>query len=106
MPPKIITTSRYIVAIVGETVELACSTQGFPRPEFTWFKINNNNKLLDRISPSLLSKVLQIDGSLIIKQVTVEDSGKYVCITNNSVGQDRLDIELLVRGMEFFNDLL
>lgn len=98
MPPKIITTSRYIVGIVGETIELPCATQAFPRPHFLWFKINSNSKALQLISASLSSKTLQIDGSLIIKQVNVEDSAKYVCICNNSIGEDRLEVELLVRG--------
>ena len=95
------TTSRYSVAVVGESVLLPCTAQGNPPPKFTWFKLNQNN-LLERIttysSPNFSKKVLQIDGSLIIKPVSVDDSGKYVCVCNNSVGQDRTDMELLVRG--------
>lgn len=98
------TTSRYIVAIVGETVELSCSSQGYPRPQFQWFQLNSNNKLLERIesskSSSLFSKrILQIDSSLILNDISVDDSGKYVCFCNNSVGQDRTEIQLMVRGM-------
>ena len=99
------TTSRYLVAVVGETVVIPCTAQGNPPPQFTWFKLNQNN-LLDRIygmtSQHFSKKVLQIEGSLVIKPVSVDDTGKYVCVCNNSVGKDRTHIELLLRGENDF----
>ena len=96
------TTSRYTVAVVGESVLLPCTAQGFPPPKFTWFKLGLNNQL-ERIntisSQHFPKKVLQIYGSLHIRPVSVDDSGKYVCVCNNTVGQDRTEMELLVRGI-------
>lgn len=43
-------------------------------------------------------KLVQVDSSLFIRDVTTADAGYYVCIANNSMGQDRTEIELLVKG--------
>lgn len=34
----------------------------------------------------LNDRVKQVSGTLIIKEAKVEDSGKYLCVVNNSVG--------------------
>ena len=89
-------------AVVGESALLPCTAQGNPPPQFAWLKLDQNNDVLDRIttiSHNFHKKVLQIDGSLIIKSVSLDDSGKYVCVCNNSMGEDRTDMELLVRGV-------
>lgn len=36
--------------------------------------------------------------SLIIKGVTADDAGKYNVIAKNELGQDSVDMELLVQG--------
>lgn len=41
----------------------------------------------------------QLSGSLIIRQVTVEDGGKYVCLISNSAGEERTEMLLIVTGM-------
>jgi len=43
-------------------------------------------------------RMVQVDSSLFVRDLTFTDSGLYVCVANNSVGQDRFEIELLVRG--------
>lgn len=43
-------------------------------------------------------KLVQVDSSLFVRDVTTADAGYYVCIANNSMGQDRTEIELLVKG--------
>lgn len=47
---------------------------------------------------SKAGRLVQVDSSLFIRDITPQDSGTYVCVANNSVGQDRFEIELLVRG--------
>ena len=42
---------------------------------------------------------LQVGGTLIIKEAMVEDSGKYLCMVNNSVGGESVETVLTVTGL-------
>lgn len=76
------------------------------------FKLDNHDNEDDEeflASPYRISKagrLVQVDSSLFIRDVTAQDSGLYVCVANNSVGQDRFEIELAVRGKFSFTPLL
>ena len=41
---------------------------------------------------------LQVGGTLIIREALVEDSGKYLCMVNNSVGGESVETVLTVTG--------
>ena len=41
-------------------------------------------------------RVKQVGGTLIIKEAKVEDSGKYLCMVNNSVGGESVETVLTV----------
>ena len=43
--------------------------------------------------------VTQVGGTLIIKEAMVEDSGKYLCMVNNSVGGESVETVLTVTGL-------
>jgi hypothetical protein len=40
----------------------------------------------------------QVGGTLIIREALVEDSGKYLCMVNNSVGGESVETVLTVTG--------
>lgn len=44
----------------------------------------------------LNDRVKQVSGTLIIKDAVVEDSGKYLCVVNNSVGGESVETVLTV----------
>lgn len=46
----------------------------------------------------LNDRVKQVSGTLIIKEAKVEDSGKYLCVVNNSVGGESVETVLTVTG--------
>lgn len=49
--------------------------------------------------PVLMSdRVKQVSGTLIIREAKVEDSGKYLCVVNNSVGGESVETVLTVTG--------
>lgn len=41
-------------------------------------------------------RIKQVAGTLIIKEAKVEDSGKYLCVVNNSVGGESVETVLTV----------
>lgn len=41
-------------------------------------------------------RIKQVSGTLIIKNAVVEDSGKYLCVVNNSVGGESVETVLTV----------
>ena len=63
---------------------------------FRWYKFmetTKNKKLVH-----LDDRVKQVGGTLIIKEAKVEDSGKYLCMVNNSVGGESVETVLTVTG--------
>jgi hypothetical protein len=49
---------------------------------------------------TLDDRVKQVSGTLIIKEARVEDSGKYLCVVNNSVGGESVETVLTVTGTQ------
>ena len=61
-----------------------------------WYKFmqtTKNKKLVH-----LDDRVKQVGGTLIIKEAKVDDSGKYLCMVNNSVGGESVETVLTVTG--------
>lgn len=61
-----------------------------------WYKFmkSNNNKKIVKLD----ERVKQVGGTLIIKEARVDDSGKYLCMVNNSVGGESVETVLTVTG--------
>ncbi|XP_047530758.1 Down syndrome cell adhesion molecule-like protein Dscam2 isoform X28 [Vanessa atalanta] len=73
---------------------LLCQAQAFPVPLFRWYKFIDGSA---RKQPVVLNdRVKQVSGTLIIKEAKVEDSGKYLCVVNNSVGGESVETVLTV----------
>ena len=83
-------------------------------PQTVWFQIlagqngttNNlssssyqDNRI--KIDNSKETKIYQWNTNLVIRDVILEDSGKYLCVVSNSVGEDSIETDLLVRGKFF-----
>ncbi|XP_050478317.1 cell adhesion molecule Dscam2 isoform X2 [Bombus huntii] len=75
-------------------VALDCSTQGFPVPVTRWYKFIEGSSRRQPVQ--LNERVRQVSGTLIIREARVEDSGKYLCIVNNSVGGESVETVLTV----------
>lgn len=75
---------------------LACNVQAHPRARIQWLR--RLNQLLDEPIESDHRKYLQVSGLLLINRLHRNDSGTYVCQASNSLGEERLELELLVRG--------
>ncbi|XP_018361981.1 PREDICTED: Down syndrome cell adhesion molecule-like protein Dscam2 [Trachymyrmex cornetzi] len=82
------------IRAAGSASSLHCPAQGFPVPSFRWYKFIEGT--LRRQPVPLNERVRQVSGTLIIREARVEDSGKYLCIVNNSVGGESVETVLTV----------
>ncbi|XP_047019430.1 Down syndrome cell adhesion molecule-like protein Dscam2 isoform X17 [Helicoverpa zea] len=77
-----------------QSFALLCQAQAFPVPIFRWYKFVEGTTRKQPVT--LDDRVKQVSGTLIIKEAKVEDSGKYLCVVNNSVGGESVETVLTV----------
>ncbi|KAG9432663.1 Down syndrome cell adhesion molecule isoform X1 [Apis mellifera carnica] len=77
-----------------QPLTLPCPAQAFPVPAFRWYKFIEGSSRRQPVQ--LNERVRQVSGTLIIREARVEDSGKYLCIVNNSVGGESVETVLTV----------
>lgn len=75
--------------------------QGNPVPTYRWHKVAGELRTL----PDLGSTVRQEGGVLVFPKVVAADAGTYICEVTNSVGQDKVEAELIVEGKIIFEIL-
>ncbi|CAL7934267.1 unnamed protein product [Xylocopa violacea] len=78
----------------GTGLSLLCPAQAFPVATFRWYKFIEGSSRRQPVQ--LNDRVRQVSGTLIIREARVEDSGKYLCIVNNSVGGESVETVLTV----------
>ncbi|XP_017132739.1 Down syndrome cell adhesion molecule-like protein Dscam2 isoform X28 [Drosophila elegans] len=79
---------------VGQSFALLCQAQAYPVPIMRWYKFIEGTTRKQAVV--LNDRVKQVSGTLIIKDAVVEDSGKYLCVVNNSVGGESVETVLTV----------
>ncbi|XP_076390066.1 Down syndrome cell adhesion molecule 1 isoform X40 [Megachile rotundata] len=78
----------------GTHIVILCQGQAYPVPTFRWYKFIEGSSRRQPVQ--LNDRVRQVSGTLIIREARVEDSGKYLCIVNNSVGGESVETVLTV----------
>ncbi|XP_055593977.1 cell adhesion molecule Dscam2 isoform X26 [Uranotaenia lowii] len=78
----------------NSTMALTCQAQAFPVPVFRWYKYIEGTTRKQAVV--LDDRVKQVSGTLIIKDAVVDDSGKFLCVVNNSVGGESVETVLTV----------
>ncbi|XP_063932377.1 cell adhesion molecule Dscam1 isoform X8 [Zophobas morio] len=77
-----------------QDIIITCEVSGFPIPKFRWYKFVEGTTRKQAVT--LNDRVKQVAGTLIIREARVEDSGKYLCVVNNSVGGESVETVLTV----------
>ncbi|XP_039276469.1 Down syndrome cell adhesion molecule-like protein Dscam2 [Nilaparvata lugens] len=96
IPPRIEYSLPSVHARVGSTTELECAAQGSPPPSYRWYRIIDES-LLEEIRPGSIL-VRPLDSILQFTRVRVDDSGRYVCVAANILGEDRRELSLAVKS--------
>ncbi|XP_055593985.1 cell adhesion molecule Dscam2 isoform X33 [Uranotaenia lowii] len=73
---------------------LLCQAQAYPVPIMRWYKYIEGTTRKQAVV--LDDRVKQVSGTLIIKDAVVDDSGKFLCVVNNSVGGESVETVLTV----------
>ncbi|XP_071538216.1 cell adhesion molecule Dscam1-like [Panulirus ornatus] len=94
VPPRITDSRSSVSATVRHTIELPCAAQGFPIPHYQWRRISGK----EEVTVVQDGRIQQVGGSLLIRQVTAADAGRYVCVVASSVGSERAHTTLEVRA--------
>ncbi|CAG2103860.1 unnamed protein product, partial [Medioppia subpectinata] len=72
--------------------ELPCVAQSWPPPKYRWYKEDESS-----LSGVVMgTHVQQFDGTLMISEVWPSDAGKWVCVANNTLGEEKVIIKLVV----------
>ncbi|XP_023314212.1 hemicentin-2-like [Trichogramma pretiosum] len=83
-----------ISTAASKSIRLLCPGQGFPVPSHRWYKFIEGTSRRQPVQ--LNERVRQVSGTLIILEAQVDDSGKYLCVVNNSVGGESVETVLTV----------
>ncbi|XP_022239116.1 Down syndrome cell adhesion molecule-like protein Dscam2 isoform X3 [Limulus polyphemus] len=92
VPPQIVYKDTQVESSEGEKTVLACVAQGYPAPLCSWSKWEGS-ELIPVYSDS---RRRMLGCSLEINRVTSEDSSRYICEANNTVGKDVSETKLVV----------
>ncbi|XP_054160537.1 cell adhesion molecule Dscam2-like [Oppia nitens] len=76
----------------GDSCQLPCIAQSWPPPKYRWYKEEDT-----ALSPVVMNtNIQQFDGTLLLSQVWPQDSGKWVCVANNTLGEERIVVKLVI----------
>ncbi|KAK6167247.1 hypothetical protein SNE40_021325 [Patella caerulea] len=78
--PLVRTIPREQNFVVGQTINVTCVAEGYPKPTFTWMR---RNQLVIPNDRYIVKK-----GFLLIKNIEREDQGDFECLARNSAGHD------------------
>ena len=79
--PRITTQPQNITGVLFSTVTLRCTAEGYPQPEYHWYKDSNRLATTSNI--------------LVIDELRPRDRGFYCCQAENSAGTAKSDIALI-----------
>nr|XP_015216099.1 PREDICTED: immunoglobulin superfamily member 10 [Lepisosteus oculatus]XP_015216100.1 PREDICTED: immunoglobulin superfamily member 10 [Lepisosteus oculatus]XP_015216101.1 PREDICTED: immunoglobulin superfamily member 10 [Lepisosteus oculatus] len=73
----------YARARSGDMVRFDCEATGEPKPKIMWLLPSH-----DMITASSDRHLVHVNGSLAVRDLTLTDSGEYVCVARNAAGDD------------------
>ncbi|KAF7709943.1 matrix-remodeling-associated protein 5-like [Silurus meridionalis] len=93
--PRITSDNLTTVAVNAETdVQFPCNSVGEPKPFLTWTKISTG--ALMSANTKIQRFEVQPNGTLVIRNVQLQDHGQYLCTALTQYGTDRMVVTLIV----------
>ncbi|KAM7292782.1 low-density lipoprotein receptor-related protein 4 [Ixodes scapularis] len=92
--PRVTSWVKEVTVDDGQSASLSCAARGQPLPSYYWFR-----QVGVDMRPVSGASHLSGRGTLSLRSVRVQDSGRYVCLVNNTFGEDRVYVALTVRAI-------
>uniref|UniRef100_A0A8D0GKD0 DS cell adhesion molecule like 1 n=1 Tax=Sphenodon punctatus TaxID=8508 RepID=A0A8D0GKD0_SPHPU len=93
-PAKIISFGGTVTTPWMKDVRLPCNSVGEPAPAIKWTKDSEDSAIPVTVDGH---RLIQANGTLVLRSVKAEDSGYYTCTATNTWGFDTIIINLLVQ---------
>ncbi|XP_077560091.1 cell adhesion molecule Dscam1-like isoform X2 [Haemaphysalis longicornis] len=98
LPPRIRRLKQTVKLSAGDPLRLACVAQGYPAPVYRWYRKKDSLTIPLGVSGggSSSSRIRVYRGFLLIQSTVRQDGGTFVCVANNTAGEDRTLFEVIV----------
>ena len=93
-PPKVLVSPGNLTVNEQQTVRLYCSVSANPEARILW-RWEKNQEMKRNVSLNETSR------NLIIQNILLEDSGRYICVATNMLGTSDGAVTVNVRGRSF-----
>lgn len=101
-PARMLECVPRITLTEGETLRLSCAASGHPSPTYRWFRVAPHSAQQNAVIPQPLraaaSEQPLLRQLLIVNKMTLADSASYICVANNSYGEDNCHTQVVVTG--------
>ncbi|RWS15709.1 hypothetical protein B4U79_17892 [Dinothrombium tinctorium] len=94
--PRITTPYKEYSAVVGDDLQISCIAQSKPVPSYSWLKEDIDVSTI--ISLSSQRPLHSFRSLLYLPNIKLRDEGIYICVANNSLGEDRRRFKVTVVG--------
>lgn len=93
----VISPERQVIVAEGDNVTLSCKAIGTPTPVISWLQ---NWSAIRSTNPRLITSSNNGYGTLTIKGVQQQDTGKYICQARNNLDttSSPYDSELIIKS--------
>ena len=110
MAPRFIHRKAKIRSTMTSTVYLPCAVQSSPKAKINWYNETSLTSLTSNNLDLVRTRILQ-DGTLVINNLQITDTGSYKCLASNRLGEEATLVQLQVIGKFilnhfFFNQIL
>ena len=84
--------------IFGDSVFFACTSYGIPEPIVSWIFFDQQKILVTNIASSSMKYILHKNGTLVVKNASYADQGKYTCVSKSPGLEKNVSANLQVYG--------
>ncbi|XP_075732227.1 cell adhesion molecule Dscam1-like isoform X2 [Rhipicephalus microplus] len=96
LPPRIRRLKQTVKLSAGDPLRLACVAQGYPTPSYRWYRKKESLTIPLGSSSGSGGRIRVYRGFLLVQSTMRQDAGTFVCVANNTAGEDRALFEVIV----------